>query len=39
MNPPIRVFPDTGVLLAMIIFPRDRTGATTLAGERRERRE
>jgi len=30
---PIRVFPDTGVLLAMIVFPRDRTGSPTLAGE------
>jgi predicted nucleic acid-binding protein len=28
-----RVFPDTGVLLAMIVFPRDRFGSTTLAGE------
>jgi hypothetical protein len=28
-----RVFPDTGVLLAMIVFPRDRSGSTTLAGE------
>ncbi len=32
MNP-IRVFPDTGVLLAMIVFPRDRAGSPTLAGE------
>jgi len=30
---PIRVFPDTGVLLAMIVFPHDRTGSPTLAGE------
>lgn len=30
---PIRVFPDTGVLLAMIVFPLDRTGMPTLAGE------
>jgi hypothetical protein len=29
----VRVFPDTGVLLAMIVFPRDRTGSYTLAGE------
>ena len=28
-----RVFPDTGVLLAMIVFPRDRFGSPTLAGE------
>lgn len=28
-----RVFPDTGVLLAMIVFPRDRSGSITLAGE------
>ena len=28
-----RVFPDTGVLLAMIVFPRDRSGSLTLAGE------
>lgn len=32
MNPR-RVFPDTGVLLAMIVFPRDRAGSPTLAGE------
>ncbi len=32
MNP-IRVFPDAGVLLAMIVFPRDRAGSPTLAGE------
>jgi hypothetical protein len=30
---PLRVFPDTGVLLAMIVFPYDRAGALTLAGE------
>ena len=30
---PLRVFPDTGVLLAMIVFPRDRAGHFTLAGE------
>jgi predicted nucleic acid-binding protein len=29
----MRVFPDTGVLLAMIVFPRDRSGSITLAGE------
>jgi predicted nucleic acid-binding protein len=29
----MRVFPDTGVLLAMIVFPRSRSGSTTLAGE------
>jgi hypothetical protein len=28
-----RVFPDTGVLLAMVVFPRDRAGLPTLAGE------
>lgn len=28
-----RVFPDTGVMLAMSIFPRDRDGKPTLAGE------
>lgn len=32
MNPP-RVFPDTGVLLAMIVFSRDQTGQLTLTGE------
>lgn len=32
MKPP-RVFPDTGVLLAMIVFPRDQAGELTLAGE------
>ena len=30
---PRRVFPDTGVLLAMIVFPRNRSGSPTLAGE------
>lgn len=29
----LRVFPDTGVLLAMVVFPRDRDGNPTLAGE------
>lgn len=29
----LRVFPDTGALLAMIIFPRDQHGERTLAGE------
>ena len=33
MRAPLRVFPDTGVLLAMIVFPRNRAGALTLAGE------
>jgi hypothetical protein len=28
-----RVFTDTGVLLAMIVFPRAQSGAPTLAGE------
>lgn len=28
-----RVFVDTGALLAMIVFPRDRSGSATLAGE------
>lgn len=27
------VFPDTGILLAMIFFPRDQDGELTLAGE------
>jgi predicted nucleic acid-binding protein len=27
------VFPDTGVLLAMVVFPRDQLGSITLAGE------
>ncbi|MFQ5594010.1 MAG: PIN domain-containing protein [Anaerolineae bacterium] len=29
----LQVFPDTGVMLAMIVFPRDRDGNPTLAGE------
>jgi predicted nucleic acid-binding protein len=29
----VKVFPDTGVLLAMIVFPGDRSGSLTLAGE------
>lgn len=29
----LRVFPDTSALLAMVLFPRDRSGALTLAGE------
>ncbi len=29
----LRIFPDTGVLLAMIVFPRDKQGQLTLAGE------
>jgi predicted nucleic acid-binding protein len=29
----LRVFPDTGVLLAMMVFPRDQRGQPTLAGE------
>ena len=29
----LRVFPDTGVLVAMIMFPRDRHGQVSLAGE------
>lgn len=28
-----RVFPDTGVLVAMIVFPRDQHGRLSLAGE------
>jgi hypothetical protein len=28
-----RVFADTGALLAMVVFPRDRAGELTLAGE------
>lgn len=28
-----RVFPDTGALVAMVVFPRDRHGQLTLAGE------
>jgi predicted nucleic acid-binding protein len=30
---PLQVFADTGVLLAMILFPKDRRGHRTLAGE------
>jgi len=30
---PTRVFPDTGVLLAMIVFPRGQDGGLSLAGE------
>lgn len=33
MTAPLRVFPDTGVLLAMLVFPKDRRGDLTLAGE------
>jgi predicted nucleic acid-binding protein len=29
----LRVFPDTGALLSMIVFPIDRKGKPTLAGE------
>lgn len=29
----LRVFPDTGALLAMIVFPRGKSGNPTLAGE------
>jgi predicted nucleic acid-binding protein len=29
----LRVFADTGVMVAMLVFPRDRQGQTTLAGE------
>lgn len=29
----LRVFPDTGVLLAMMVFPKDQYGQPTLAGE------
>ncbi len=32
MNP-LRVFPDTGVLLAMIVFPHGQDGGLSLAGE------
>jgi predicted nucleic acid-binding protein len=28
-----RVFPDTGALVAMVVFPRDRHGQLSLAGE------
>jgi hypothetical protein len=33
MSELLRVFPGTGVLLAMTIFPRNRVGGLTLAGE------
>ena len=33
MTTKLRVFPDTGVLLAMMVFPRDQHGQPTLAGE------
>jgi predicted nucleic acid-binding protein len=33
MSQKLRVFPDTGVLIAMTVYPRDRNGATSLAGE------
>jgi hypothetical protein len=33
MRPLLRVFPDTGALLAMVVFPRARSDALTLAGE------
>ena len=29
----LRVFPDTGVLVAMVVFPRNRHGQVSLAGE------
>ena len=29
----LRVFPDTGALVAMVVFPRDRHGRLSLAGE------
>ncbi len=29
----LRIFPDTGTLVAMLVFPRDRHGQLTLAGE------
>lgn len=29
----LRVFPDTGVLVAMVVFPHDQYGQLTLAGE------
>ena len=32
----LRVFPDTGVLLAMTVFPRNQTDGLTLAGEVQE---
>lgn len=30
---PLRIFADTGVLLAMTLFPKDKAGKRTLAGE------
>lgn len=33
MSAKLRVFPDTGVLIAMIVYPRDRNGGLSLAGE------
>jgi predicted nucleic acid-binding protein len=33
MSGKLRVFPDTGVLIAMIVYPRNRDGALSLAGE------
>jgi hypothetical protein len=36
MSSLLRVFPDTGALLAMVVFPRARDGALTLAGEVKE---
>ncbi len=33
MNGKLRVFPDTGVLIAMTVYPRDRNGDLSLAGE------
>ncbi len=33
MSELLSVFPDTGVLLAMTVFPRNREGGLTLAGE------
>ncbi len=33
MSKRLRVFPDTGVLIAMIVYPRDRNGGLSLAGE------
>lgn len=32
-RPPLRVFADTGALVAMLVFPQDRSGSPTLAGE------
>ena len=33
MSGKLRVFPDTGVLIAMIVYPRTRYGALSLDGE------